>query len=176
MSTRRKIENRLSSYWKMELGNVIIVPVAMIVLAHMAGSPVGWVSYFAMIPMCGLLLVGGLYWRGKHAQLRKNASALDSALKLANWAQMPLLILTLLACMFAALAWGPFPFAVGTGDRIVATIAAILAALEYINYYHRQVQHFDHMADFKRLLKGRGFRPSQMNQDLKAWRTKEADT
>jgi uncharacterized membrane protein len=96
------------------------------------------------------------------------------ALKHANWAQFPLLIVTVLACLFAALAWGPFPFAQSLGDRIVATIAAILAALEYINYYHRQVQHFDHMSDFKRLLKGRGFRPSQMNQDLKRWRAKAA--
>lgn len=160
----------------MELGNVILVPLAMVFLAHMAGSPVGWVSLFAMIPMCGLLVIGGLYWRGKHQQLIKDRSALDTALKHADRAQFPLLILTILACIFAALAWGPFPFAQGTGDRIVVSLAAILAALEYINYYHRQVQHFDHMADFKRLLSGRGFRPSQMNQDLKQWRAKHADS
>lgn len=174
MNTRKKIEKRLSSYWKMEIGNVILVPVAMVFLAHIAGSPVGWISLFAIIPMCGLLVIGGLYWRGKHQQLIKGRSALDSALKHADWAQFPLLILTLLACLFAALSWGPFPFATGIGDRIVASIAALLAGLEYINYYHRQIQHFDHIADFKRLLSGRGFRPSQMNQDLKKWRAKNA--
>lgn len=176
MSSRKKIESRLSSYWKLELGNVILVPFAMIFFTHATESPIGWVSLFAMVPMCGLLWIGGLYWRGKHQQLINDRGALDMALKHANWAQIPLLIWTILACLFAALAWGPFPFAQSLGDRIVATIAAILAALEYINYYHRQVQHFDHMSDFKRLLKGRGFRPSQMNQDLKRWRAKAEKT
>jgi len=56
--------------------------------------------------------------------------------------------------------------------EVAATFAAVMAVLEYINYYHRQIQHFDHMSDFKRLIKGRGFRPAQMNQDLKSWRNK----
>lgn len=176
MNTRAKIETRLSSYWKMEIGNVILVPIAMIFFAQIAGSPVGWVSLFTMIPMCGLLVVGGLYWRGKHQQLTKDRTLLDSTLKLAHQTQVPLLILTILASLIAALAWGPFPFTKGTGDRIVATIAAVLAALEYINYYHRQVQHFDHMTDFKRLITGRGFRPSQMSQDLRQWRAKASRT
>ena len=171
---RRKLEKRLSSYWKMELANVGIVPVVMIYFANTAGSPVGWMSCFTLIPMCGLLLIGGLYWRGKHAQFRRDAPPLETALKWANVLQMPLLVLTAIACILTILSWGPYTLARGTGDRIVATIAAILAALEYVNYYHRQIQHFDHLEDFKRLLKGRGFRPSQMNQDLKRWRAKNA--
>ena len=55
------------------------------------------------------------------------------------------------------------------GDRWVALAAAVLAALEYVNYYHRQLQHFDNFADIKRLLTGRGFRRSQMARDLERY-------
>lgn len=170
MNTRLKLEKRLSSYWKIELGNVIIVPAAMIALAYMSESPVGWLSLFAMTPMCGLLAVGGLYWRGKHMRLKGENSALDSALTLAHKAQYLLLMLTVLACFITAVAFGMSGLARGTGDLIVSAVAVVLTALEYINYYHRQLQHFDHAADFKRLITGRGFRPSQMSQDLAKWR------
>jgi hypothetical protein len=53
-------------------------------------------------------------------------------------------------------------------DRIAATACAVLAALEYVNYYHRQLQHFDNWADFKRLIAGKGFRKSWMARDLDA--------
>jgi hypothetical protein len=53
-------------------------------------------------------------------------------------------------------------------DQIAATACAALAALEYVNYYHRQLQHFDSWADFKRLLAGKGFRKSWMARDLEA--------
>jgi len=43
--------------------------------------------------------------------------------------------------------------------------------LEHVNYYHRQLQHFDHWPDFKRLITGRGFRRSQLSVDLDDWRT-----
>lgn len=151
---RRKLEKRLSSYWKMELGNVGIVPVVMIYFAFMAGSPVGWMSYVTLIPMCGLLLIGGLYWRGKHAQLRGDVQPLETVLKCAHFVQIPLLVLTAIACLLTVLSWGPYSLARGTGDRIVATIAAALAALEYVNYYHRQIQHFDHLAGFQTTFDG----------------------
>ena len=172
MNTKSKIEKRLSSYWKMEIANIVLVPTAIIYFTFRADSPVGWLSLFAMLPMCGLLLVGGLYWRGKHMQLKRNPRGLDSALAFAHRLQYPLLILTLLACLLSASAWINVGLARGMGDKFAATFAAVMAVLEYINYYHRQIQHFDHMSDFKRLIKGRGFRPAQMNQDLKSWRNK----
>jgi hypothetical protein len=39
---------------------------------------------------------------------------------------------------------------------IAAGLLTLLAALEYMNYYHRQLQHFDNMADFKRLITAEG--------------------
>lgn len=49
-------------------------------------------------------------------------------------------------------------------------IASLLALAEYVNYYHRQLQHFDNWPDFHRLITGRGFRPAKMALDLAAWR------
>jgi len=176
MSAKLKIKKRLSYYWKMELANVIIVPAAMIFFAGQAGSPIGWLSLFSIIPMCGLLLVGGLYWRGKHKGLSGDKTVLNTALSAADRLQYPLLILTAIVCLLSIAAFGNPGLARGTGDRVVAAIAALLSALEYVNYYHRQLQHFDHVADFKRLLSGRGFRRAQMAQDLAIWRNTRRDT
>ncbi|MEL7498867.1 MAG: hypothetical protein AAFN77_14765 [Planctomycetota bacterium] len=57
-----------------------------------------------------------------------------------------------------------------TIDRTVARLATLLSVLEYINYYHIQLQHFDHLPDLDRLLKGRGFRRSKMSNDLRRHR------
>ncbi len=91
-------------------------------------------------------------------------------MRLIAWCQGPALILTLSAVIAVVFGWtrqGVF----NTGwDQGVATFAAVLALLEYVNYYHRQLQHFDHGPDFKRLLAGKGLRPSQMAKDLKDYR------
>ena len=50
-----------------------------------------------------------------------------------------------------------------------------LAALEYVNYYKFQVQHFDNWADFKRLMTGRGFRKAHMARDIAAGRATRAE-
>ena len=59
-----------------------------------------------------------------------------------------------------------FPVFSGLADRNVATACAVLAVLEYVNYYHRQLQHFDSREDFRRLLTGKGFRKSWLARDL----------
>lgn len=53
---------------------------------------------------------------------------------------------------------------------IAAAVCTALAALEFVNYYKVQLQHFDHAADFRRLLQGRGFRRAHMARDLAAFR------
>jgi hypothetical protein len=57
----------------------------------------------------------------------------------------------------------------------VASIGAlgfsILALLEYINYYHFQLQNFDHGPTFRRFLKRRTFPRSHLAKDLQTFRT-----
>lgn len=55
----------------------------------------------------------------------------------------------------------------GAIPDLVALGLAVLAGLEYVNYYHVQLQHFDNAADIKRLLSGRGFRPAHLARALR---------
>ncbi len=42
----------------------------------------------------------------------------------------------------------------------------LLAVLEYINYYHVPLQHFDHAPDWQRLVSGRWFRRSHLAREI----------
>jgi hypothetical protein len=55
--------------------------------------------------------------------------------------------------------------------RFVATnLLFLLAVIEYVNFYHVQIQHFDHAADWKRLVSGRGFRRSHLARAIERHR------
>ncbi|MEM9561677.1 MAG: hypothetical protein AAGA93_03600 [Actinomycetota bacterium] len=168
---RSELQRRLSRYWRMELANAVIVPFALLLLAEVSGDGVGWLSVAALVPMVGLLIVGGWYWRAKWLQLGGDRRAIEPALRLADRAQRPLGVTSIAAAGLAALSWVVPALSVGRSDRIVASIAAALAAAEYVNYYHRQLQHVDRLADARRLVSGRGFRPAKLAVDLARHRT-----
>jgi hypothetical protein len=161
--TRADLLKRLDPYWKMEAANVVFVPLMLVLLSK---GQLGWVSLAPMAATMVLLVIGALYWRGKVRQLRGQGAGFEGLLKaIAAW-QWPSLALTLAGCGTALAGWLFPAWSVGPADRYVATGCAILAALEYINYYHRQLQHFDNREDFQRLLSGKGFRKSWMARDL----------
>lgn len=170
MNAKDKLTKRLEMYWKFELLNVGLVPALMIFWAFAYPFPLGWGSYAAMVPMCGLLYIGGIYWRAKWRALDQGAAPVRRIMPRISKAQTPLLLLTLLAIAITILIWVVPGLSASRGDKWTAAVAAVLAALEYINYYHRQLQHFDHWPDFKRLLTGKGFRRAQMGVDLKKWK------
>lgn len=153
---------RLDPYWKMEAANALLLPAAMLWLAE---GQVGWPALTAMAAMVLMLAVGALYWRAKVRQLRDRRPIRPALLRIRRL-RRPALILTLAGAAAAAAAWIVPGLARGDAERWVALAAAVLAVLEYVNYYHRQLQHFDNRADFKRLLSGKGFRRSQMARDL----------
>lgn len=167
-----RLRNRLDSYWKLELLNAVLVPAAMIFFSFTAGYRLSIASYVTMVPMCGLLYVGGMYWRAKHKALDAGMPAVWTVMPLIHKLKRPLALLTILAIFIAIAVWLIPGWSASLGDQWTSTGAAVLAFLEYINYYHRQLQHFDHPADFKRLVTGRGFRRSQMARDLQRWRSK----
>ena len=51
-----------------------------------------------------------------------------------------------------------------------AAALSLLASLEYVNYFHVQLQHFDNRADFQRLGTRRRFRRSHLAKDIARWR------
>lgn len=170
MLSREGVINRLNGYWQMEAANVFLVPAAMIGTTYYQESTLGWLSVFAIVPMCALLVIGAAYWRGKLIQLKGDGGALDRMLAWAHRLDLPLAVLSVIALLLTLVSWVVPSLSVSLADRVVATIAASLAVLEYVNYYHRQLQHFDHLADFKRFLSGRGFRRAQMAVDLERFR------
>jgi hypothetical protein len=156
------------SYAAMEALNIVLVPGAALLLA----PPGNWAEILAMglaMAACsGFLLVGAAYWAGLDQRLTSsNRSVLTKALALADRLEIPLLLITGAALPMLAFAIykGGWSWSV-TG----AAILTLLAALEYVNYYHRQLQHFDRSSDFKRLMTGGGFRRSHMARDLAAYR------
>ncbi|MDQ3078178.1 MAG: hypothetical protein M3Q83_04970 [Pseudomonadota bacterium] len=152
----------------MEAANVVFVPG----LALALGVPRDLIEAvaigLAMVASAGFLIVGAAYWRGVDRRLRfRDRVSLERALRLADRAEWPLLLTGGGAIVATLLA---LPSQGWSSAVIASALLALLASLEYINYYHRQLQHFDNRDDLKRLLTGRGFRPSHMARDLSAWR------
>lgn len=161
--TRADLLARLEPYWKMEAANVIALPVLTI---YLSGGQLSWVSLVPMASMILLLVIGALYWRAKVRQLKGEPQNWTGLLGTLARLQLPALVLTLTGAAAAVAGWIVSDLAIGTADRWSATACGVLAVLEYVNYYHRQLQHFDNKADFKRMLAGKGFRPSWMARDL----------
>lgn len=161
-----KLQQRLEGYWRLELFNAVLLPVVAILVLAVNDQTIGPLGISCLVPMSALLIAGGCYWRAKVRQISRDRSNIDSTLYWLDRVRLPLLA-SLIAVSFLCVADLLFlRFSVSTGDRWVAILATTLAILEYINYYHRQLQHFDHVPDFLRLLSGRGFRKSQLRADL----------
>lgn len=148
----------------MEAGNAAILPLVML---YLSGGSMGWLSAVALLPMTLLLVIGAVYWRAKVRQLKDRSYDIGPVLSKIGGLRLPVLFMTVIAAIAAIASWLIAGLAISTADRICASIAAALAVLEHINYYHRQLQHFDNVSDFKRLIAGKGFRVSQMARDLR---------
>jgi hypothetical protein len=167
--SKDSVLKRLEPYWKIEAVNIAAIP---IMALYLTNGQIGWVTLVPLAATMVLLGIGAAYWRMKVRQLRGDAVNDDAVLRWLARLQRPSLALTAAGCAAAALSWITPAFSVGLPDQIAATVCAVLAGLEYVNYYHRQLQHFDNMADFRRLLAGKGFRQSWMARDLAAWRAR----
>lgn len=173
MEGRRGLVKRFGSYWRVEVANAGILPVAAVVITRGNVSPA---TVIALVPMCALLIVGGLYWRAKLLRLTGDPQPLG---RLLLWAERlrPVFAFGVAAgVVAAALAWVESPLAKGVPDRLIASGAAALGVAEYVNYYHRQLQHFDRWSDFRRLVAGRGFRRSHLARDLARQRARIPDS
>jgi hypothetical protein len=152
----------------MEALNSLLVPGGAFLLATpRAPLEIGAMAV-ASLATATFLLVGALYWRGIDLRLRTGERAgLARALSVADRLERPGVVLILLAAVASALAvWSEG----WTRATIAACLLTLLAGLEYVNYYRRQVQHFDNWKDFRRLMTGRGFKPAHMARELAAFR------
>ena len=156
----------------MEAANVVFVPALALGLGFPRNALDAVALGLAMVATAGFLVVGTAFWRGIDRRLRfADRAAAGRALALADRVEQPLLAINLAAGAATLIALTANGW---TGAVIAAAALSVLAGLEYVNYYHRQLQHFDNRADFRRLVSGRGGRPSHMARDLTAWRRARA--
>lgn len=156
------------SYAVMEAVNVFLVPGAALLLAPPA-KPVEILLMAVATGACaGPLIVGAAYWRAVDQRLRRgNRALMARVLAFADAVEVPLLLLTGVAAVALTYAVCQLGW---TAPVIAAAVLILLAVLEYVNYYYRQLQHFDRWSDFKRLISTRQLRPSHMARALAAHR------
>lgn len=163
-----KIVSRLTSYWKLEAINAVILPLIGCVLVVQAGGTVSlWV--IAAMAACSLILViGAAAWRMELAQAQGDKALAERIMPWLAQSQRP----AQAAALLGAVAAGIEPWNAGglAPSAIAALVFGVLAVLEYVNYYVAQLQHFDHAPDLRRLLSGKGFRRPHLARAIDRWR------
>jgi hypothetical protein len=160
---------RLEGYWKLEAGNVVVIPGVAAYVIHEAGGVITPGVAISMLATSSLLVIGTLSLRIMLRRARGEADPTRGRIPLLAALQWPALLLCAAAAVATIVDWiarGPHPLA----ERLAASVLTLLAILEYVNYYHVQLQHFDHAPDWKRLSSGRGFRPSHLAREIDRWK------
>ena len=165
-----KLLKRLKPYWMMEGANVVLMPlIAWFLISVVANGQITVAVIAAMLATSFLLVVGTFAWKMVVDGLEGNSRSevkWTPWLDLARWPAILLTILALIATVIEASSTLPRVSA----SLIGASLLCLLAILEFVNYYHVQLQHFDHADDFQRLLSGKGFRRSHLSKSIRAYR------
>lgn len=125
----------------------------------------------ALVACCSILWVGAAYWRAVWARLGQGRPSMDATLSMAQrWKPFcgGATILSLTVSISNIL---------GAGTSIASAVAlgfSVLAVLEYINYYHIQLQNFDHGPTFRRFRTRRTFPRAHLAKDLKSFQERRA--
>lgn len=139
----------------LELGNI---PFQAWIWFGIAGLPVTVVNSLGFALFAILLAQGALYWMAKLRQLRESALLPGTrAFLIARATDVPLLVAGL-AVTGSAVAADP------GRDSWPGLVFALVAVLEYVNYFHVQLMH-DTVADLRRLM-ATGPRRSHLARDL----------
>ena len=166
MANRKKLRD-FRGYGNLEALNAILLPAVAAYYGWPGDRAAAGVLILALAALVTGLVVGAVYWWALAKRIAGNAAPMHRALRLADLAQRPMLLVVIAAGVAAT--WQLIARGLSFSPGIAAG-AALLAALEYVNYYHVQLQHFDNAADWRRLLGAAGFRRAHMARDLAAWR------
>ena len=170
ISTKALLLKRLGDYWKIERLNAFLIPPAAInVVVFVFDGSFTLAFALSLLATVWLLVVGTISLRMLLKNLERDFSFSEYWLPKLHVAQLPSLLLVVASIMLTLLdsirAYPKF-----TASHYGAITFTLLAVLEYINYYHRQLQHFDNVSDFNRLMTGNGFRESHLARSLGRWR------
>jgi hypothetical protein len=163
---------RLTTYWKIEAGNAVFIPAIAIYLVLRSGGTISAALALSCLACSFLLVIGTVVLRMMLGKARGEADATQARIPLLLWLRWPALAL----CAAAAVALGMECLDPGpqlSAQFLAPALLLLLAVLEYVNYYHVQLQHFDHAADWRRLMSGRGFRPSHLAREIDRWRREQ---
>ncbi len=167
---RDTLLKRLRPYCWMEGVNILLIPaITTWVVTKVAKERLTIATVASMFATSFLLVVGTIAWKIVVDNLQGNRQTEK------RWVPR-LAKVRWLALLFIALAIGATMVEAYQGSRVWSVnyffciALSILAVLEYINYYHRQLQHFDHAADFKRLMNGKGFRKSHLAKAIESYK------
>ena len=161
------LRRRLIPYWKMEAWSAVLIPALVIWSAppHTAAETAA--AIFSLFAVSLQLVVGARYWFVVVKRMLGNQSPVVSLMRILDRVQLPLVFLVGISWIVTVHAL----VVVGwSGAVIAAFICSGLETLEYVNYFHLQLQNFDHAPDIKRLMNGGGLRRAHMAKDLAAFR------
>ena len=161
----------LRGYGRIEALNALLVPGLATYYGWSADFLGGLVLAIANLGVVIGLVVGARYWLALAKRIGGNPVPMSRALRFAHLAQSPMIAVVVAATIGVVVLVAQRGLSLSTGAALVVTI---LGVLEYVNYYHVQLQHFDNKADWRRLLAGRGFRRAHMARDLATWRRRQA--
>lgn len=166
---RAALRHHLSRYWKMEAGNVLLLPLIVWAMVWRAGDWPDAVMWLAAAACSWLLVVGTAAWLLVLAGLDGKPAQAERLTAFCARAEIPALLLLAVATLAA----GNGVISAGWPPRTIAAVGlTLLGWLEYVNYYHWQLQNFDSAIDAKRLAAGRGLRRAHMGRAVRAWRTR----
>jgi hypothetical protein len=173
MTTGSSPVRRLKTYWKVEASNVVLMPALAVFLVLKSGGTISIALVLSGLACSFLLVIGTMVLRMMLRKAGGDANAIADRVPLLLRMRWPAIGL----CVAAAVALGVECINIGprlSTQFVAAAVLLILAAIEYINYYHVQLQHFDHAPDWKRLMSGRGFRRSHLAREIDRWKRERA--
>jgi hypothetical protein len=170
--TRSTLRNRLRRYWKMEAANVVLVPTIGIAAVKRAGDTIDLPMVIAACAASSLLLVGTFALRAHYRMSLADGRSMATFAPVASRLQTPMAFFAAAAVLCAG--YAVFRIEGFSPSAIATCVFALLAALEYVNYFVVQLQHFDHGPDFRRMIAGKGFRPSHLARTIKRYRASTA--
>ena len=170
-SYKPALVRRLSHYWKVEAANIVAVPSLVVWAVKKSGNTISFPLIVAMAAACFMLLIGTFALRIQLETAKGRRSFGQRWVPWLSQAQWPALVMVVAAVAGA----GSQLWVDGrrSGVAIATVVCCLLAVLEYINYYHVQLQNFDHMPDLKRFMAGGGFRESHLAKALRSFRARK---
>jgi hypothetical protein len=160
----RRAPRNFRAYGGMEAGNILLLPGLVLFFAPPHRPAEVLAAALAVASASSFLLVGTFYWRALDRRItRADHKSINKALAFADRVEIPFLVLTAISTLWLMFALSLHGW---SSALVAAAILTLLGGLEYVNYYHLQLQNFDRWSDFRRLFLTGRLRRAHMSRAL----------